>query len=88
MIEHEAATTSNKDERIRQSTIANNNGRDMETAAEETQVDKERTASGNGSAMLVEGVESENYFTTLAYDETGEVNGEATAAWAEESTGG
>jgi hypothetical protein len=88
MTEQVTATASNKDERIRQSTIANNCGRDGQTAAEKTHVDEEGTTSGSGSSMLAEGVESENYFTALEGDETGEVNGEATAAGAEESTGG
>jgi hypothetical protein len=49
---------------------------------------KQGTTSGSGSAMLAEGVESENYFTALAGDEMGEVNEETTATRAEDSAGG
>jgi len=82
------ATASNKDERVDPSTNAINSGRDMQAAAEGTQVDRERAASGSGSVMMAEGVESENYYTALAGDKTGEVNGDPTATGAEESTGG
>jgi hypothetical protein len=46
--------------------MANNSGRDRQTAAEGAQVNTEGISSGSGSAMVAEGVESENYFTALA----------------------
>ena len=79
------ATASNKDERVGPSTSANNGGRDRQTPTEGIQADEVMAASDTGSAMMAEGVESENYYTALAGDETGEGNGDTTA---EESTGG
>ena len=66
MTEQMTTAASNQDIRVRTSTIANNSGRDRQTAAEGAQVNNEGTASGSGSAMVAEGVESENYFTALA----------------------
>jgi hypothetical protein len=88
MTDQITTATSNQDIRGRASTIANDSGRDRQTAAKGAQVNNEGTASGSGSAMLAEGVESENYFRALAGDETGEVSGEATVDGAEESAGG
>ena len=82
VVEQDTATTSNREEDIRQTTLVRNRRGGGQTAEDEAQVVKERTASGSGSSMLAEGVESKNYFTAFAEDETGEVNEEATAVGA------
>jgi hypothetical protein len=82
------SATSNQDARVRTSAIATDGGRDRQTTEDGAHVDHEGAASGSGSAMVAEGGESENYFTALVGDETGEVNGEVAAAETEESAEG
>jgi hypothetical protein len=60
------SAVSNQDARVRTSAIATDRGRDRQTAEDGAQVDNEGAASGSGSTMVAEGVESKNYFTALA----------------------
>jgi hypothetical protein len=73
------ATASNMDDNAGPSTITNNRWKDRQTTAEGTQAEEVRAASDSGSAMMAEGVESENYYTALAGDEADEGNGDDTA---------